>query len=1002
MVSKVYVGLEKLENESTKVYDKSEAIKDNIEHKSIENTNDNLIRNEILKASETGLINKLIDSNLALTPRLIVNDYSKGSKVLSEIISELNKCEEFFISVAFITNSGILPLLETLKVLNKRGIKGKILTTDYLNFSEPKALKKLLGFSNIEIKLYNKENFHTKGYIFKYKDHYKLIVGSSNLTQTALTKNKEWNLKVSSLEEGSLTKGVISEFNQLWNEADELTLEWIKTYEDIYRKQVEFARKSKVPRLSQYKLKPNKMQIEAIQGLESIRENGQDRGLLISATGTGKTYLSAFELRNYNPKRALFIVHREQIAKQALNSFMNVFGDTRSMGILSGTSKDVDKDFIFCTIQTLSKEEVLQSFNKNEFDYIIIDEVHKAGANSYQKIDNYFNPKFLLGMTATPERSDDFDIFKMFNYNIAYEIRLQQALEEDLLCPFHYFGVSDVIIDGIELDDNTDFKYLVAEERVKHIIDKINFYGYCGERVRGLIFCSDKKEAKELSDIFNIKGYKTVALTGENSQQEREKAIERLEQDEILNSLDYIFTVDIFNEGVDIPSVNQVVMLRPTKSSIIFVQQLGRGLRKNKFKDYVVIIDFVGNYNSNFLIPIALSGDRTFNKDTIRKYVMEGTRVIPGCSTINFDEISKKKIFESIDLANFNNIKLMKEKDFNLKQKIGRIPSLNDFDKFDSIDPLRIFATKLGSYYNFLKKYDKEYTVELNDLEALFIEFISKKLASGKRPHELIMIKNIIHNKVDLIGKLKHELKEVYNIDFKEITKTNVINVLTNEFPTGSVKKTYSKCIFLERKDNYYIISSDFKKCIENSYFKEMVMELINFGLSRYNKNYSNRYMNTNFQLYQKYTYEDVCRLLEWEKGEVALNIGGYKYDKITKTYPVFINYDKSDDIEDSINYEDRFYSESQLIAISKSGRTITSEDIVKAYNAEEDGVEMTLFVRKNKDDKISKEFYFLGKIKAVGKPKQFTMKNTTKTAVEIRYRLITPVREDIYDYIIS
>ncbi|MCW6060057.1 DEAD/DEAH box helicase [Clostridium sporogenes] len=977
-------------------------ITDNIEFKSIENVNDNLIRNEILKASETGLVNKLIDSNLALTPKLVVNDYSKGSKVLSEIIYELNKCEEFFISVAFITNSGILPLLETLKVLKKKGVKGKILTTDYLNFSEPKALKKLLEFPNIEMKLYSKENFHTKGYIFRYKDHYKLIVGSSNLTQTALTKNKEWNLKVSSLEEGSLTEGVISEFNQLWNDADELTIKWIENYEGIYRKQVEFARKSKVPRLSQYKLKPNKMQVEAIQGLEKLRENGQNKGLLISATGTGKTYLSAFELRNYNPKRALFIVHREQIAKQALNSFSNVFGDTRSMGILSGTSKDVEKDFIFCTIQTLSKDEVLQSFGKNKFDYIIIDEVHKAGANSYQKIVNYFNPKFLLGMTATPERSDDFDIFKMFNYNIAYEIRLQQALEEDLLCPFHYFGVSDVTIDGIELDDKTDFKYLVAEERVKHIIDKINFYGYCGERVKGLIFCSDKKEAKELSDIFNKKGYKTVFLTGENSQEERETAIERLEQDETLNSLDYIFTVDIFNEGIDIPSVNQVVMLRPTKSSIVFVQQLGRGLRKNKFKEYVVIIDFVGNYNSNFLIPVALSGDRTFNKDTIRKYVMEGTRVIPGCSTINFDEISKKKIFESIDLANFNNLKLIKESYFNLKQKIGRIPSLSDFDKFDSIDPLRIFGTKLGSYYNFLKKYDKEYTVELNDLEALFIEFISKKLASGKRPHELIMIKNIIHNKVDLIGELKHELKEMYNIDFKEITETNVINVLTNEFPTGSAKKTYSKCIFLKKQDNYYIISSEFKKCIENIYFKEMVMELIDFGLSRYNKNYSNRYMNTNFQLYQKYTYEDVCRLLEWEQGEVALNIGGYKYDKITKTYPVFINYDKSDDIENTINYEDRFESESQLIAISKSGRTTESQDIVQAYNAEKDGVEMTLFVRKNKDDKISKEFYFLGKIKAVGKPHQFTMKNTTKTAVEIRYKLITPVREDIYYYITS
>ncbi|EPY2304641.1 DEAD/DEAH box helicase [Clostridium sporogenes] len=1002
MDSKAYIDLKKLKNESIRVYDKSDTIRENIEHKSIEITNDNLIKNEILKASETGLINRLIDSNLALTPKLIVNDYSRGSKVLSEIISELNKCEEFFISVAFITNSGILPLLETLKVLKKKGVKGKILTTDYLNFSEPKALKKLLEFPNIEMKLYSKENFHTKGYVFRYKDHYKLIVGSSNLTQTALTKNKEWNLKVSSLEEGSLTGGVISEFNQLWNDADELTIKWIETYEDIYRKQLEFARKSKVPRFSQYKLKPNKMQVEAIQGLERLRENGQDTGLLISATGTGKTYLSAFELRNYNPKRALFIVHREQIAKQALDSFRNVFGDTRSMGILSGTSKEVKKDFLFCTIQTLSKDEVLQSFHKNEFDYIIIDEVHKAGANSYQKIVNYFNPKFLLGMTATPERSDDFDIFKMFNYNIAYEIRLQKALEEDLLCPFHYFGVSDITIGGIELDDNADFKYLVAEERVAHIIDKINFYGYCGERVKGLIFCSDKKEAKELSDIFNTKGYKTVALTGENSQEEREKAIERLEQDETLDSLDYIFTVDIFNEGVDIPSVNQVVMLRPTKSSIVFVQQLGRGLRKSKFKEYVVIIDFVGNYKSNFLIPIALSGDRTFNKDTVRKYVMEGTRAIPGCSTINFDEISKKKIFESIDSANFNNIKLIKESYFNLKQKIGRIPSLSDFEKFESIDPLRIFSTKLGSYYNFLKKYDKEYDVELNDLEALFIEFISKKLASGKRPHELIMIKNIIHNKVDLIGELKHELKEKYNIDFKYTTETNLINILTNEFPTGSAKKTYSKCIFLERQDNCYIISDGFKKCIENSYFKEIVMELIEFGLSRYNENYSNRYMNTNFQLYQKYTYEDVCRLLEWEQGEVALNIGGYKYDKTTKTYPVFINYDKSDDIESTINYEDRFESESQLIAISKRGRTTESQDIVKAYNAEEESVEMNLFVRKNKDDKISKEFYFLGKIKAVGKPNQFTMKNTTKTAVEIRYKLITPVREDIYDYITS
>ncbi|MBB6713889.1 DEAD/DEAH box helicase [Clostridium gasigenes] len=975
-----------------------------IDAKSIETTtNSTNIIQGILKANETGLINSLIDSNLALRPKLIVNDYKKGSKVLNDIVSELMKCKEFMISVAFITYSGLIPLLETLKILEKKGIKGKILTTDYLNFSEPKALKKLLEFSNISIKLFSKENFHTKGYIFRHDDHYNLIVGSSNLTQTALTKNKEWNMKISSLEEGALTEEVLNEFNYLWNDAHYLTLEWIETYEDIYRKQKEYTRLSKVPRVSQYKLKPNKMQVSAIQALDKLRESGAEKGLLVSATGTGKTYLSAFDVRNFDPKRALFIVHREQIAKQSLNSFQNVFGDTKTMGILSGNRKERDKQFIFSTVQTLSKDDVLHSFSESEFDYIIIDEVHKAGAKSYQKIVEYFKPKFLLGMTATPERSDDFDIFKMFDYNLAYEIRLQQALEEDLLCPFHYFGIADITIDGNELNDNTEFKYLVNEERVNHIIDKITFYGYCGDRVKGLIFCSDKKEALELSNEFNKRGFRTMSLTGDNSQEEREVAILRLEQDDLENCLDYIFTVDIFNEGVDIPAVNQVVMIRSTKSSIVFIQQLGRGLRKLDVKEYVVIIDFVGNYNSNFLIPIALSGDRTFNKDNIRKYVMEGTRVIPGCSTINFDEISKKRIFESIDKVNFNDIKLIKDNYTSLKQKLGRIPSLKDFDIYESIDPMRIFDNKrIGSYYKFLTKYEKEYEIRLSANEELFVEFISKKLACGKRIHELVTIQCAIENKTNLMSKVKVILEGKYNRNFKAITETSIVNVLTNEFPTGTGKKTYEQCIFLEKNNDDYNISKVFNDNLQNEDFKAIVLELIEFGIDRYTKQYSNSYMNTSFQLYKKYTYDDVCRLLEWEKGEVALNIGGYKFDRNTKTYPVFINYEKSGEVNDTINYEDRFISASQLIAISKSGRSVNSEDIIQAYNAEKNGVEMSLFVRKNKADNSSKEFYFLGKIKAVGNPKEFTMKNTTKTAVEINYHLHTPIREDIYEYITS
>lgn len=958
---------------------------------------------DILKAAETGFINGLINSNLALRPKLLINDYSKGSKVLSDIMSELSKCDEFMISVAFITSSGITPLLETLKILKDKGIRGKILTTDYLNFSEPKALKKLLDFSNLSIKVYSKDSFHTKGYIFRQKDHYKLIVGSSNLTQTALTKNKEWNMKVSSLEEGSLTEEVLTEFKVMWAEADDLTLDWLKTYEDIYLKQREFTRKSTIPKIAQYKLQPNKMQVSAIQALNNIRENGAVKALLISATGTGKTYLSAFDVRNFNTSKALFIVHREQIAKQAMNSFGNVFGDTIEMGILSGNSKNVNKSFLFSTIQTLSKDEVLYSFDRTEFDYIIIDEVHRAGAATYQKIVSYFEPKFLLGMTATPERTDDFDIFEMFDHNIAYEIRLQQALEEDLLCPFHYFGITDISVDGNPLDDNADFTYLIDDERVNHVIDKINFYGHSGDKVKGLVFCSNKNEAKELSNKFNKRGFRTLALTGDNSQEERDIAISRLEQDESPNCLDYIFTVDIFNEGVDIPAVNQVVMLRATKSAIIFVQQLGRGLRKYNYKEYVIIIDFVGNYNNNFLIPIALSGDRTYNKDNIRKYVMEGNRIIPGCSTINFDEISKKRIFESIDNANFSAVKLIRENYNTLKQKLGRIPKLKDFDLYESIDPTRIFDNNsLGSYHKFLTKYEKEYNVKLTPIQEEFIEFISKKLAAGKRVHELELIKCAIIYKFDLISNLKLILKDEYNIDFTTSTKTSIVNVLTNEFASGTGKATYKNCIFLEIYGSDYKISQIFLENLNCLEFKEMILELIDFGIERYKRFYSNRYMNTNFQLYQKYTYEDVCRLLEWERNEVATNIGGYKFNKETKTYPVFINYNKSEDISDTIKYEDRFESSSQLIGLSKQPRKVNSPDVVQMYNAEKDGVEMSLFIRKNKDDKISNEFYFIGKINAVGNPKPVIMKDTDKSAVEIIYQLHTPVREDLYDYFIS
>ena len=277
----------------------------------------------------------------------------------------------------------------------------------------------------------------------------------------------------------------------------------------------------------------------------------------------------------------------------------------------------------------------------------------------------------------------------MFDHNIACEIRLEDALREDLLCPFHYFGITELEINGEVFDDMNvrHFSYLVSDTRVEYILEKASYYGFSGDRVKGLIFCSRKEEASELSLKFNARGYRTIFLSGEDSQERRELSIARLTSDDREDYLDYILTVDIFNEGVDIPEINQVIMLRPTESPIVFVQQLGRGLRKADNKEYIVVLDFIGNYMNNFMIPVALSGDRTYNKDTIRKYVREGNQIIPGSSTIHFDEISKKQIFRSIDALKIKK-EFLKENYFHLKNKLGRIPTILDFYEYGEVDPM--------------------------------------------------------------------------------------------------------------------------------------------------------------------------------------------------------------------------------------------------------------------------------------------------------------------------
>lgn len=881
--------------------------------------------NEIRSGFETAYIDGSVASSMAYKPQFLSNNYKEGKKVISSIEDELLACDQFQISVAFITMSGITPLLQTLKELEKKHIPGRILTTNYLNFSEPKALEKLNGLSNITLKMYDADEsnggFHTKGYIFKKEEIYRIIIGSSNMTSAALTINREWNTKLISTDQGEMAQDIVNEFEELWNSPHSLTFDaFYENYRERYeiiKHQRAIAKQDEITSLEKYRLQPNSMQVGFIANLRKIIAARESRALLISATGTGKTYASAFAMRELGYKRVLFLVHRGQLARQTRKSYQKIFGKNISMGLVGAGYSEYDADYVFATVQTLNRDDHLTKYQPNDFDCIILDEAHHSSAATYQKVMNYFKPKLWLGMTATPDKRDDDmegrNIYEIFHYQIAYEIRLQQAMEENMLCPFNYFGISDIsTIDDKQLKSrkmtDRDFNQLTSDERVRHIIEQAEYYGYSGDRVKGLIFCSRIDESEELSQKFNAVGYRTIALNGSASEEERMNAFERLAMDEAdatekMQPLDYIFSVEILNEGVDIIEVNQVIMLRPTESPIVFIQQLGRGLRKAEGKEYVVILDFIGNYNNNFMIPVALSGDRTYNQDVIRKYVISGNSVIPGSSTVHFDEISREKIFASIDkIKGMKSIIRSSYK--NLKNRLGRVPYLIDFYENGEVDPL-VIIREYKTYQTFLESEEKElYIGRLSEKEQLILEYLSKTVLSGARPYELEILKRFMKQQVVSMDEMIDTFeKKGYLVDLDSLE--NAVDVLQGYFVSKDDEyQKYSKIDILDKHEEKVIYRMQgYAKSLENREFYRQVDDIVEVGLRRYHEKYdvgiTDEYP---FVLYEKYSRRDVSLLMNCGK-DLSSTMYGMK--RIGDDVFIFVTYHKVGSADEDKNYAD-------------------------------------------------------------------------------------------------
>ena len=964
----------------------------------------------IKNAVTTGFVDEKTESFLEYRPCIIKNDPTINEKVLTTIIDELRSCQSFFLSVAFITSGGVASLIGTLLDLQERGISGKILVSEYLNFTEPEALRKIKQLSNVELKIAKESDFHSKGFLFTHSSYYTIIIGSSNITHAALTKNKEWNLKVTAHKDSELFSQTIAEFNKVFDSSHWVTEEYLLKYSFVYNSERKLRQGLRKALLSdsEIKLVPNEMQKLALINLLNIRKEGKNKALLISATGTGKTLLSAFDVLQLKPKRILFLVHRANIANKAMESFRKVIGNEKTFGFYSSKQSNENAEYLFSTIQTFSRDEHLNKFSKDYFDYIVIDETHRASASTYQKLLSHFDPKFLLGMTATPERTDNKDVFKIFDYNIAYEIRLHDALEQEMLVPFHYYGISDIEINGQLIDENVRISEINKIERVNHITEKIKLFGTDDGIVRGLIFCSKIEECKYLSEEFNNKGFKTLTLDGNSSESERSRAIDLLETEDLEIKLDYIFTVDIFNEGIDIPKVNQIIMLRPTQSAIIFVQQLGRGLRKNEGKSYVTVIDFIGNYQNNFLVPIALFGDKSYSKDNLRKLVNRPEKSIYGASTIYFDRIVKERIFQSI-----NNGKLQEKRKLindykNLKGKIGRIPKMMDFVHFGERDPFQ-YVTEYDSYYGFLLGQNEPIN-QVTKFQLDLLSFLSKEVLNPIRYADVHLFKTIITKGEIAVEKYF----ESYQIETKEkldpTTFEHVINLVNGLFNTINENKKLVKIgisrnySLIETKHKNIIIGENLSELIEIQDVKEYLVDLCNYSMDSLKKQSEKVFFKNEFILNQKYTRKDVFRILKWDENPVAQNVGGYMVEKNKKDCAIFVNYHKEEDISATTKYHDRFISRNEFIWMSKNKRYLTSPDVKSISDQSNNKMRIPLFVKKSNFEDTN--FYYLGNLNLIeDSAKELKILDDNDKSipvVEFNFQLENPVEKSLYDYLLE
>jgi len=880
--------------------------------------------------------------------RLLTNTTSPS--FLEYIKHALQTCEAFYVSVSFIKRAGLTLIEDDIVEALERGVHGKVVTSTYQNFTDIQSLKQLLrwkeSYNRFDCHLdhlsFGDRGFHTKGYIFVFNDRYEVAIGSSNVTLYALRKNIEWNVHVSSKTDEGFFQSVIQEFENVWDATEPLKDTLIKSYQEhmeyaIDRWDMDYVHVFKT-------LEPNYMQRKALKEIRRYRDLGIERALVVAATGSGKTHLAAFDAKHFDAARVLFVVHRENILTAAAHVFRDIMGPKYSIGYLTGQHKDFDADLLFATNLTLSNN--LDMFGPKDFDYMILDEVHHAAAQTYQDIINHFEPMFLLGLTATPERTDDSEaIYQLFEDRIPFDLRLRDAILNELIVPFHYYGIRNTMIDY----DDKDIRQLIIQMRDPDHIDfidqEVQKHRPNG-KIKAIVFCMNVNHARIMAELMRFKGYHTIDLVGHHSVGERRKAFEDLQDD--THPLEMIMTVDILNEGIDIPAINMVLFLRPTESSIIFLQQLGRGLRKYPNKPYLTVLDFIGNsYRRSVQIARAL-GTLSRNQVMEKKLLIDMIREdfqsidIPGVQ-ISIDQLSKEEVIDHIQSTNFNLKRYMISDYQAFKSYIHATPYPKHMDYYQNdfapdlmrFINARLNGSKNGSYYAFLKKIGED-VPDFNDHQQALLTTLSVMLPLV-RPEEYAIVSYLLDVRTASLNDIVDHFKQSYG-RYREKHVLSALRYLLKTLPGHITHHHDTYSLHFEREDHVLI---------------EHVQDILTYGLARYDDDFGE--FDGDLKMYASYSTEQI--MMATCQPDVYVYQKGTKIENDGTVY-IFAQLKKDMATNDHLKYKDRFISPSFFQWESETRTPLDGSRAQKLIHAKR----VHLFIRKMKEeDGITLPYTYIG-----------------------------------------